>query len=365
MEKAPAALRAAGLIDRLREAGYTVNDIGDIPEQAWRQDDESPRIRNVPAVLAALHALRPHVEVATKSGALVLILGGECTIALGTIAGVRRYYRQLGLVWLDSDGDLNVPATSPSGCVHGMALAHIAGHGGPELVRYWSEPPLVREPDIALFGVDRLDQPEQEFLNRSPMKRMKAAEILRHGAAAAAEVIASRVHTDTRGYVLHFDVDFISGDDMPACDFPGSGGIRIADAQKALKVFTRSSHLVAMNVASFNPEKDTDGSAARNLVDLLVAVLAERLRILTAPPPEAAPEEKSEPAPAEPEIAPAAVNPTAEGAEAAEESKSIAGIEDPAVAEAAETVESGAIEPSSEPPAADSSVEETSSDLKE
>ena len=129
LEKAPGALRAAGLTERLQTAGYEVTDLGDCPAQAFQPDEEHPRARNLNAVQAALNALRPLVEQATKSGALPLVLGGDCTIALGTIAGLRRYYRGVSLIYCDRDADLNVPATSPSGCLHGMVVAHITGRG--------------------------------------------------------------------------------------------------------------------------------------------------------------------------------------------------------------------------------------------
>src|SRR2546428_51037 len=140
----------------MQAVGYEVADVGDCAPQLYQPDDEHPRARNLPAILAALNELKPRVEHAVKSGALPLILGGDCIIALATIAGVRRYYHKVSLVWMDRDADLNVPATTPSGCVDGMAVSHIIGRGAPELVRFWTEPPLVREPDVALFGVDRL-----------------------------------------------------------------------------------------------------------------------------------------------------------------------------------------------------------------
>jgi arginase len=319
MEKSPAALRAAGLAEKLRAVGYQVNDLGDMPAQTWQPDEESPRLRNIGAVLTALNALRPQVEAAVKSGALPIILGGECTMALATLAGVRRYYRHVGLLWLDCDADLNTPATTPSGCAHGMVVAHIAGHGAPELVRFYSEPPLVREPDIALFGIERLDPPEDMFLSRSPMKRMKAAEILRRGVTVAADSVLANLHAESRDFVLHFDVDFVSGEDLPAVDFPGVGGIRLDQAREALEMFCRPSHLLAIDLASYNADKDSDGSSAAKIVDLLVYALEARLRHLTsvAEAPAAVDEVPTEAAsppenvPAAEEVAPAAEAPQA------------------------------------------------------
>jgi len=159
-EGAPFALRSAGLVDQLRSIGYEVSDLGDDPLQLYHPDEESPRARNLSRVLASLEALKPRVEQAVKSGALPLVLSGDCSIALATVAGLRRYFRHVSMIYMDRDADLNTPATTPSGCVDGMVISHILGRGAAEMVRFWGEPPLVREPDLALFGVARLDPPE-------------------------------------------------------------------------------------------------------------------------------------------------------------------------------------------------------------
>jgi arginase len=286
-ERAPAALRAAGLVERLQHLGYEVTDLGDGPVHVFQPDDEHPRARNVGAVVAALEELRPRVEQAVKSGALPLVLGGDCVIALATVAGVRRYYRNVSLVYLDRDADLNVPATTPSGCVDGMVISHVIGRGAPELVRFFSEPPLVREPDVALFGFERLDPPELEFLARSPVRRYSAADVQRQGAVAAAEAALERVHVSSRELVLHLDVDVISAEDFSATNFAASGGLRLEEVRQALSVFARQKNLVAMEVTVYNPELDPDGSAARVLVELLASAFAARLEALAAP--EAAP----------------------------------------------------------------------------
>jgi len=276
-ERAPAALRAAGLVERLQAVGYEVADVGDCAPQLYQPDDEHPRARNLPAILAALNELKPRVEHAVKSGALPLILGGDCIIALATIAGVRRYYHKVSLVWMDRDADLNVPATTPSGCVDGMAVSHIIGRGAPELVRFWTEPPLVREPDVALFGVDRLDAPEAELLAHSPLRRHMAADVQGQGPAVAAEAALERIHALSHEFVLHLDVDVISAEDFRATNYAASGGLRLEEVRQALDVFARQKNLAAVEMTVYNPELDADGSAARLLVDLLVSSLAGRL----------------------------------------------------------------------------------------
>ena len=211
-EKAPGALRSAGLIDRLRAIGYEVADLGDDPVQLFAQDDESPRARNVSRVLKSLEALKPRVEQAVKSGALPLILSGDCSIALATIAGARRYFRHVSMIYMDRDADLNIPATTPSGIVDGMVVSHIVGRGAAELVRFWGEPPLVREPDLALFGVARLDPAEEEVLESTPLRRYLAADVSAAGADQRRRKRPSSGFTAWAiEFILHLDVDVIEG----------------------------------------------------------------------------------------------------------------------------------------------------------
>jgi arginase len=139
LERAPAALRAAGIADRLKGAGFHVIDHGDTVDYVSQLDDEHPRAKNVSTILKSLNDLRPRVEVAVKTGALPLILSGDCVSVLAAIAGTRRYYRNVSLIYVDRDADLNVPATSPSGLIDGMVVSQIIGRGAPELVRFWGE----------------------------------------------------------------------------------------------------------------------------------------------------------------------------------------------------------------------------------
>ncbi len=277
-EKAPQALRQAGLIEKLQAIGYSVTDMGDDPVELYQPDEESPRARNLTRVVASLEALKPRVESAVKTGGLALILSGDCSSALATVAGVRRYYRGASIVYMDSDADLNVPATSPSGCVDGMVVAHLTGRGAAEMVRFWSEPPLVRDPDVALFGVSRLDAPEEGVLSQTAIRCFRAADVRKMGPSAAAEMAIERIHGGKNELVLHLDVDVISSDDFAATDLPGSGnGLRLDEVREALMVIAKQPRLVALEVAAYNPERDSDGRGAKIIIELIATVLAARL----------------------------------------------------------------------------------------
>jgi arginase len=282
-EKAPAALRAAGLAEKLQSAGYEVVDYGDCAPRLFADDEEHRRARNLSEIVAGLNDLKTRAELAVKSGALVLVLGGDCAQVIGLLTGARRYYKHVNLLWFDRDADLNTPASTPSGRIDGMVVAHIIGKGAPELVRFWSDAPLVREPDVTLFGLERIDPPEQEFLGKSPMRHMDAADIQFKGANKAAHDALTQVHADAREFVLHLDTDVIAQEDFPAVNVPGSGGLRFEEVRAAFVEFAKHKNLLGLDVAQYNPDKDPGGTGANKLVDLLVEALAARLEALAAP----------------------------------------------------------------------------------
>ena len=307
-ERAPAALRAAGLQARLEAAGFEVTDHGDTPAFLYQPDDDHPRARNVAAVVEAMTALRAKAEIAVKSGALLLILGGDCAITPGTVAAARRYYREVGVFWMDRDADLNTPTTSPSGCLHGMPVAHLIGRGAAEIVRFSPDMPMVREPNLALYGLERLDPPEEQFLVTSTLRAYYAADILRRGPAATAREAVERIHAQQTPFILHYDVDVVSSPDFTACGFPAEGSLNAAHIREALGEVISAPQLIAIELCAYYPHLDADGSAARFLVNLFAEVLAGRLRALTQPPAEKAPqgEAKAAPAPEAPAAAPQA-----------------------------------------------------------
>jgi arginase len=300
-EKAPASLRAAGLVEQLQSAGFEVIDHGDCAPRLFADDDEHRRARNVTEIVAGLTDLKARAELAVKSGALVLVLGGDCAQTIGLLTAARRYYKHLNLFWMDRDADLNTPATTPSGRIDGMVVACIIGKGAPELVRFWGEPQLVREPDVYLFGVERLDPFEQEFLSKSPMRHMLAADVQRKSPATAAKDALAHLHADSREYVVHLDTDLIANSEFPAVNVPAEGGLPLAEVKAALTEALRSKFLVGLTITQYNPEKDPDASAAKKLVDLLVEALSTRLEAdpvaLSEPQAEVS---SSEPGPAEP-----------------------------------------------------------------
>ena len=348
-EQAPAALRAAGLQARLEAAGFEVTDHGDTPVFLYQPDEEHPRARNTAAVVEALTVLRAKVELAAKSGALLLILGGDCAITPGTIAGLRRYYREVGVFWMDRDADLNTPTTTPSGCVHGMTVAHLTGRGAPEIVRFSPDMPMVREPNLTLFGIERLDPPEEQYLATSLLRAYHAPDVVRRGAAATAREAVDRIHGRHTPFVLHYDVDVISSPDFSACGFPAQGLLHKEHIREALAEVAAVPQLLAIELCEYFPSQDADGSAAKMLAELFVEALAGRLRAPSeAPAPVAAPAASAERTVPEPET------PAASMREPELLSESSPGVESEPLATPVSEPSEGA--PDSDPPTIDASA---------
>ena len=275
-EGAPAAFRAARLLERLREKGLDVADAGDPPSVSYRPDPGHPRQQNADLVADVARQTADRVDRAVASGRVPLVLGGDCTVGLGVIAGLLRHRPRLGLLYFDGDVDLNTPETTPSGIFDGMVLAHVLGRGVPQLAGLGPRTPLLSEEDIVLFGYDEdsgfLDPPEREALERSRMAKYPLSRIRPDASAAAGEALLS-LQRGSEAFLVHFDVDVT---DLSAADVQHPNGLDVKSAFAALKVFAAAPACAAIVVTELNAEKDLDGSQTARLVDGLVGALGVR-----------------------------------------------------------------------------------------
>lgn len=280
-ERAPDSLRQAGLVRRLGEAGADVVDLGDLPLVAYEPDPDHSKAQNLHLVSAVARQLADRVESCARAGMKPVVLGGDCTITLGVLAGLLRAdgirsHDNLGLMYFDGDIDLNTPETTHSGIFDGMVMAHILGEGADELARIGPRYPLMPQESIALFGYNTLeewiDPAEIERLERSEMATYPVTDIKGRAGKTAGEARAQLEENADR-LLVHFDVDVIEFDDFPAADVPHHRGLTFQEAMEALEVFLSSHRFSGLVITEFNAERDADGALAGRLVDALVRVL--------------------------------------------------------------------------------------------
>jgi arginase len=172
----PDAIRYAGIVDRIRRIGYTVVDKGniDVPEiNLDKFNSEQEGLRNIDEIVQVSENLSNAVSDSVQSGAFPLILGGDHSIAIGSIAGISKHYENLGVIWYDAHGDLNVPEESPSGNIHGMPLRVLAGDGDDRLVNVSNYTPKVKPENIVLIGMRDLDTGEREYIKTITLKHIQ------------------------------------------------------------------------------------------------------------------------------------------------------------------------------------------------
>jgi arginase len=285
-ELAPARLRRAGLVEQLRTAGCEVIDCGDLSTISFTPDEQNPRHQNLPLVRAVLTGVVEAVDQALAHYALPLVIGGDCTITIGVLAGLSRRFPSLGMMYLDGDIDLNTPRTTTSGILDGMGLAHITGKGAKELTHLGTGYPLLLEPNITLFGycieAGGIDPLELDLLDRSAMRTFPA-DVIRGKVQTVAARAIGELEDRVDHVLIHFDVDVIDFDDFPAADVPHRGGLSFEEATSALTVFLASPKVVGLTLTEFNADRDPDGILAARLVTAVVAAIAGTGQAETAP----------------------------------------------------------------------------------
>src|SRR5829696_883075 len=281
-EKAPAALRELGLLERLEDAGLHVDDHGDLPRVRFRPDKRRRYQQNLAAVarLAALVADR--VEAALRAEQVPLVLGGDCTIEVGVLAGALRSGRdggELGLLYVDGHADLNTPATSPSGMLDSMGVAHVVAEEGTaeELGRLGPRFPLMPEEMIVLFGYNprELNDAEAEALERRRMPRYPWGDIRGRVEEVAAKAL-TEIERRAGRFLVHLDVDVIDFTDCPIADVPQQGaGLEVREAITCLKVFVQSLKFSGLTITEINPDHaDEEGVVLGGFAESIAEVLA-------------------------------------------------------------------------------------------
>jgi arginase len=264
-EQAPQALREAGLLGLLRDAGIAVSDHGDRPVWRWRPDRERPRLQNLDAVVSIVRETAVRVADAAAAGQVTLVLGGDCTIGIGTVAGhvAAAPDERIGLIYLDSHADLNTPESVHEGTLDWMGMAHMLAVDGaaPELVRAGAHVPLLEADQVVLVGWGR--EQATEFERAAIGERDLAVVAVDRVAAdrGAAGVDGGRRLCGCDRIVVHFDVDVIDFTDTPMSENCGRNeGLSFDNALRTFKVLVADAALSGLTITELNPDHTEAGA---------------------------------------------------------------------------------------------------------
>jgi arginase len=273
-EKAPAALRQAGLLGALRETGLEVEDLGDLRVTRFTPDPVDRKRQSARAVVMVARRVADAVAAAVERDLVPLVLGGDCTITLGVVAGLLRRQPDLGLIYFDGDADLTTPQTTHSGIFDSMGVSHLIGEGDPELAHLGPRVPLLPQDRIALFGFHpyEIEPREAELLEKSAMLRYPVTSMDDRPVEFAGEV-RGRLEERARAIAVHFDVDVMDSAEIPLADWPHYDALSLGDAMRCLSVFVGSPKLAALVVTEINPYHDPDGLLVRQFIDVFVEAL--------------------------------------------------------------------------------------------
>ena len=282
VDMGPSALRVANLYRRVRALGYEVRDLGNVPVvQAESQQEGSADARYVPQITATCLHLAEVVRQALEDGQAPLVIGGDHSVAIGTIAGVSQHYRsrgeQIGVVWVDAHADMNTPETSPSGNVHGMPLACTIGMGPEELTHLFGYAPKVAPANVALVGLRNVDQLEKPHVRNSGVNTFTMRDIDERGMRAVM-LDANRIASDgTAGFHLSLDMDFIDPQYAPGVGTPVRGGATYREAHLAMELICDSGRMLSMEVVEVNPVIDEVNRTADLAVELILSAFGKRI----------------------------------------------------------------------------------------
>jgi len=282
VDMGPSAFRIAGLTERLTALGATVVDHGDlvapIPEVKAAGDPQKKYVREIARVCERLH--RASLAVLDKEG-FPLVLGGDHSLAAGSVAATAAHLRRtdgrLGLIWVDAHGDMNTPATSSSGNVHGMPLAALLGQDPPELSGIGGFTPKVLAAHTALIGIRNLDEREKEVVRAAGVHVYTMKDIDRNGIASVVEQALAHVGDGTAGVHVSFDLDVCDPTIAPGVGTPVKGGLDYREAHMVMEIVADSGLLRALDLVEVNPVLDDRNATAILGVELASSALGQKI----------------------------------------------------------------------------------------
>jgi arginase len=278
----PSAFRIAGLAEQLAALGLSVTDKGDIaspiPEAKGPGDSKKKYVREIAKVCQRLFQMS---LASLEDGALPLALGGDHSLGAGSVAAASAYLRKrgkaLGLIWVDAHGDMNTPASSGSGNVHGMPLAALLGREPIELARFAGDAPAVLPKHTVLVGIRNLDETEKEIVRASKVHVFTMKEIDRLGMAEVMERAISLASRGTGGFHVSFDLDACDPTVAPGVGTPVKGGLSYRESHVAMEMVSESGRLTSLDLVEVNPTLDLRNATAEFGTELALSALGKRI----------------------------------------------------------------------------------------
>ena len=274
----PSAIRHAGLLARLRALGYQVSDAGNLPASVADSIDEGdPRARFARAVAETCRTLRGSVARTVRDGATPIILGGDHSIAVGTLAGLLDVRPEVRVLWLDAHGDLNTPRTTPSGNVHGMPLGAALGEAPdlfPELD--WDRRALAAD-RVAIVGLRSLDPGERALIKRRGIRVYTMTDVDRFGIYDVVQRALDFLNPSPGQLHLSLDLDVVDPDAAPGVGTPVSGGITIREAHLAMEMIAQGGALGSLEAVEVNAFRDAENKTGRLAADLILSAFGQTI----------------------------------------------------------------------------------------
>lgn len=282
VDMGPQALRVAELGEKVAKLGYPVRDRGNIfVEQPERLDEEHPRARYLNEIARASERTAAKTKEVMDEGGLPLVLGGDHSIAVGSVSGISAHFHEkgekIGIIWFDAHADMNTPETTESGNIHGMPLACLMGRGPEELTGIGGFAPKVDPSNVALIGIRDIDDGERRLIKELGVRAYTARELDERGMSAIMDEALGIVSRGTSGYHVTLDVDFIDPRFAPGVGTPVPGGATYRESHLAMEHIADHGGMVSLEYTELNPIYDIRNQSAEVGVQLLLSALGKSI----------------------------------------------------------------------------------------
>lgn len=282
VDMGPSAIRIAGLGRRIEGLGLEFEDRGNVPVvRPEGRDPGDPQARFLVSIANCCERLQGRVRRILEDDLLPLVVGGDHSIACGTVAGIAAHHaargERVGLIWFDAHADMNTPETSPTGNIHGMPLACCLGDGPPQLVELAGQVPMVRPENAVLIGIRDLDDGERKRVRKSGMRAYSMREIDILGMDRVMKEAIDLATRDTAGFHLSFDLDGMDPAEAPGVGTPVKGGVTQREAHLMLEHAHDSGKLLGLEMTEINPILDYANRTSEIAIELILSALGKRI----------------------------------------------------------------------------------------